>query len=169
MIASALGSPRIYAVQNILASLVFVILLGAQGLAYLLYLHPSSELLWALNIPLHRIASPLLGIFDFGFGQGAFASMTVLAITVILPLIAWWLRNWLGTAVSGHVALAVCVILTDGALRRIGPIERTASLTPFGGIPPVDSNTVCLAAVTLAMVILCFINHAMFFRRAKQV
>ena len=168
MITSAMTSPRIYAIQNSLAALVFALLLMAQGVAYLLYLNPSSELLWALTIFLNRVAAPVLSVFDFGFGHGPFLSLTVLATAVVVPLLAWRARYWFGTAVSGHAALALCVVLTVGAVRRIGESQRSASLLPFADLPPVDSNALCLALVTIAMAILCIINHAMFFHKVRQ-
>jgi hypothetical protein len=168
MTAAALDNPRIYGIQNTLAALVFAMLLLAQCVAYLLYLYPASELLWELSIPLNRIASPILGLFDFSFGHGPFASIAVLAGSLCLPIFGWRARHWLATAVSGHVALALSIIFTISAVRRSWPIESTASLNPFDGIPPVDSNSVCLAAITAALVVLCLIDHAIFFRRIRQ-
>lgn len=168
MIASVLGSRRIYAVENILAALVFGFLLAAHCVAVMLYIYPASELLWILSLTSNRLASPIFGAIDFGFGRGPALTFLVLTALTTAPLLAWRLRHRLMTAVSGHVALGTCVLLTLGALQRAAPIELAPSLKILGVVPPPDANSVCLASVTLAMICFCLVNHAMFFHPEDQ-
>lgn len=168
MISSSADSARVFIIQNSLAALVFGLLLTSELLAYLLYRYPSAEILWALTIPFNRIAGPMLSSIDFGFGKGPLASMAVLAAGVSLPLLAWRHRNWLGTAIAGHVALAICVVLTFGAVRRATTGSMSASLSPIIDPASMDANAVSLAIVSIVLVALCFLNHVAFFRRTLR-
>ena len=168
MISSSSDSARVFIVQNSLAALVFGLLLTSELLAYLLFQYPSADILWTLSIPFNRISGPVISSIDFGFGKGPLASMAVLAAAVSLPLLALRRRNWLGTAVSGHVALAVCVVLTFGAVRRATTGSMSASLSPIIDPASMDANAVSLAIVSTVLVVLCFLNHVAFFRRSLR-
>jgi hypothetical protein len=165
MVARLSSSSRVYAVQNSLAAGVFAALLAAEGLAYLLYLHPSTSILWELTILLNRIAGPVLGNIDVGFGHGPLAAIAVLAAATLMPLIAWQRRHWLATAVSGHVALAISGFLTFAAVLRAQTGQLTASLDPLIDPASFDTNALALAAVTVLLIALCGLNHVMFFCR----
>ena len=168
MIASTVTNARVFAVQNLLAALVFALLLASQALAYLLYMYPSVETLWALTISFNRLTGPMHATADFGMGQGPFVSMAVLTAAAVLPILAWRRRHWLGTAVSGHVALAICVVLTFGAIRRAETGKMSASLFPLIDPASMGASALSLAAVTSILVALCCLNHVMFFRRIRQ-
>ena len=95
---------RVYAVQNGMAACLFLLLLAAEALAYLLHSFPSVEILWMLTISANRIAGPLLNVADHLI-QLPFALLAILALAVLIPIISYRRRSWLGTAISGHVAL----------------------------------------------------------------
>ena len=160
-------NPRVYAVQNGLAACLFLLLLAAEALAYLLHSFPSVEMLWVLAISANRIAGPFLGAADHAI-QMPFALLAILAFAVVVPIIAFLRRNWLGTAISGHVALGLCVMLTYEALKRENTGHLTASNATIFDPAILNSSTVSLIAVTCVMAILCLLNHVMFFSRSKS-
>ena len=159
-----LRNPHVYAVQNGMAACLFLLLLTAETLAYLLHSFPSVEMLWVLTISANRIAGPLLSVADHII-QLPFALLAFLAIAVVVPVIAYRRRSWLGTAVSGHVALGLCVMLTYEAIRRENTGHLTASLTTAFDPAILNSSTMSLIAVTCVMAVLCLLNHIMFFAR----
>ena len=158
-------SPRIFAVQNALAALLFAGLLGTFCLEYLLYLYPGSELLWSLSLPANRLAGSLLHAIDGWLGMGPFALAVVLGSTVFLPIIAQKRKSWLGTSIAGHVALAVAVVLTYDAMNRAQVGRSTASLSPIFDPAIFDPNSTSLTMATMVLIALCVLNHVVFLRR----
>ena len=160
-------SSRSFLIQNGLATLVFTALLFTQTVTYLLYLYPGSELLWALTINGNRMFGPVFQSFDFEFGLGPLAAIAVLSAMAIFPAVSLARNSWLGTAVAGHVALATCVVLTAGAMQRASVASVTASLVPVIEHGMRDSRSVFLALMTIALVVLCLLNHVVFFRQPR--
>ena len=160
-------SPGVYAVQNALAACLFLLLLTAEALAYLLNSFPSNEMLWELTIAANRIAGPFLGAADRAIHL-PFALLAILAIAVTVPIIAYRRRSWLGTATSGHVGLGLSVMLTYEAIKRAQSGHLTASLSQAFDPAILDSSAMSLIAVTLVMAVLCLLNHFMFFARSKS-
>ena len=165
--AQLLKNPRVYAVQNGMAACLFLLLLAAEALAYLLHSFPSVEMLWVLAISANRIAGPFLSVADHAI-QLPFVLLAVLTIAVVVPLIAYRRRSWLGTAVSGHVGLGLCVMLTYEAMKRENTGHLTASNATVFDPGILNSSTVSLIAVTCVMGVLCVFNHIMFFARSKS-
>ena len=161
-----LRSQRVYAVQNALAACLFLLLLTSEALAYLLNSFPSTEMLWELTIAANRIGGPFLAVADQAI-QLPFALLFILAIAVAVPIIAYRRRSWLGTAISGHVALGLSVMLTYEAMKRAQTGHMTASLSQAFDPRILDSNAMSLIIVTLVMSVLCLLNHFMFFARRK--
>ena len=159
-----LRNQSVYAMQNALAASLFFLLLATEALAYLLHSFPRVEILWALTISTNRIAGPLLAMADRAI-QLPFALLFILAIIVVIPAISYWRRSWLGTAISGHVALGLCVMLTYEAMKRESTGHLTASLTTAFDPAILNSSTMSLIAVTCVMAVLCLLNHIMFFAR----
>ncbi len=157
-------SSRPFLFQNGLAMLVFTALLFTQIVTYLLYLYPGSELLWALTINSNRMFGPVFQSFSFDFGLGPLAAITVLSAMAIFPAVSLARNSWLGTAVAGHVALAACVVLTDGAVQRANTGSITASLVPVIEQGMRDSRSLFLALMTAILLVLCSLNHIVFFR-----
>lgn len=157
-----------YAVQNGMAACVFLLLLSAESLAYLLHSFPSVEILWMLTISVNRIAGPVLSVADHLI-QLPFALLAILALAVVVPIISYRCRSWLGTALSGHVALGLCVMLTFEALRRAHEGRSMASLSQVFDIAILNSSILSLFAVTLVMAVLCLLNHIVFFVRPKAL
>lgn len=166
MLASITAYTRINTVQNSLAAAVFLFLLAAQSLAYLLYCYPGSGLLWTLSVPLNRMAAPVLDPFDASLGLGALQSIAILGLLAALPVLAQFGRNWLGTSASGHVALAVSITLTAGAMQRAQSRSVSASLSPMFDPSAIDMSSTGFALATIALVALCARNHIVFFIRA---
>jgi hypothetical protein len=162
-----LSSPSIGAIQNSLAGALFFLLFATQLAAYLLYLYPSVELFWMLSVPMNRIASPFLYIFDDWTGLGAPASLAILGAAAVFPLIAQLRKNWLFTSCAGHTALAVGTVLTIGAIRRAGASKNSADLTSAFDPAMLDMNSATLTLATATLVGLCTINHIVFFRRIR--
>lgn len=156
----------IYATQNGLAACLFLLLLIAETSAYLLHSFPSAKMLWMLTISTNRIAGPILGKADHAI-QWPFAVPGILAFAVIASFFAYQRRSWLGTAISGHVALGLSVMLTFEAMKRSQTGHLTASLS--GAFDPaiLNGSTTSLVAVTLVMSVLCLLNHFMFFARRR--
>ena len=169
MILSAIASPRIGAVQNAMAAAVFFLLFATQAAAYLLYLYPGTEVLWMVSIPLNRICSPFLYVYDSWLGLGAFPSIAVLAAAIVIPVLAQRAGSWLFTACAGHAALAVCALLTAGAMRRAGTNQASADLTAVFDPSGFDTNSAALALITATFAALCLINHVVFFARARAI
>ena len=163
-----LRNQRVYAVQNGMAACLFLLLLAAEALAYLLHSFPSVEILWMLTISANRIAGPFLNVADHLI-QLPFALLAILALAVLVPIISYRCRSWLGTAISGHVALGLCVMLTFEALRRAHEGRSTASLSQVFDTAILNSGIVSLIAVTLVMAVLCLLNHIVFFARPKAL
>ena len=159
-------SPRVYAIQNGIAASLFFLLLVAESLAYLLNYFPRTEMLWMLTISANRIAGPFLGVADHAI-QLPFALLGILAIAIVIPILAYRRRSWFGTAVSGHVALGVCVMLSYELLRREHIGHQTASLSKVFVPGVLDGSAIGLIAVTMVMGFLCLLNHFMFFARHK--
>lgn len=167
MFSSSVTSARITIAENSIATAVFLFLLAAQLLAYLLYCYPGSESLWALSVPFNRLAAPVLGPLDAWLGLGPLASLAMLGAVAALPVLAHLGRNWLGTSVSGHVALAVSVVLTAGAMQRAETHQASASLSPIFDPSAFDMSSTGLILATAALVVLCGLNHVVFFARAR--
>ena len=167
MLSAIASSTRIDTAENSLAAMVFFFLLAAQSLAYLLYCFPGSELLWALSVPFNRLAAPVLDPLDMLLGPGPLTSLAMLGAVVAVPLLAHLGRNWLGTSVSGHVALAVSVVLTAGAMQRAQTHQVSASLSPIFDPSAFDMGSTGLIVATAALVVLCGLNHIVFFARAR--
>lgn len=167
MLSAIAASTRITIAENSLAALVFFFLLAAQTLAYLLYCFPGSELLWALSVPFNRLAAPMLDPFGAWLGLGPLQSIAILGLIAAIPILAHLGRNWLGTSISGHVALAVLVILTAGAMQRAQTHQVSASLSPIFDPSAFDMSSAGLASATAMLVVLCGLNHIVFFARAR--
>jgi len=168
MLSSIATSRRIDAAENSLAAGVFLFLFSAQLLAYLLYCQPSSELLWALSVPFNRLAAPVLDPLGAWLGLGPRQSIALLGVIAAIPILAHFGRNWLGTSIAGHVALAVSIVLTAGAMQRAQTHQVSASLSPVFDPSAFDLGSTGLALATAILVALCAVNHVVFFIRARH-
>ena len=162
-----LRNQSVYAAQNGIAACLFLLLLTAETSAYLLHSFPSMEMLWRVTISANRITGSLLGALDHAI-QLPFVLLAILAIAVVVPILAYRRRSWLGTAISGHVALGLCVMLTFEAMKQVQAGHLTASLSAAFDPAILNSSTISLIVVTLVMAVLCLLNHFMFFARRKE-
>ena len=162
-----LRSQAIYAAQNGLAAGLFMILFTAEAAAYLLYFHPTVEAFWRISLMANRLAGPILIVGD-SVMQTPFLLLTVLAVAVLVPLISYKHRSWLGTAASGHIALGIGVMISFNALRDVNYKHRLASLSDVFDPSIMSPSAASMCAVTLIMAGLCVLNHFMFFARLKH-
>ena len=162
-----LRNRSVYALQNGIAACLFLLLLTAEASAYLLQSFPSVEMLWVLTLSTNRIAGQILGVADHAI-QLPFVLLGILAIAVAVPVTAYRRRSWLGTAICGHVALGLCVVLTFEAMNRAQTGHLSASLSAAFDPAILDSSTTSLGVVTLVMAVLCLLNHFMFFARRRE-
>ena len=153
---------RTFAVQNGLAALVFALLFSGEALAYLLHAFPAAETLWRMTSLSNRLSGALLGTLSSLFTT-PFLLLALLGTAVTVPLLAWRHKHWLGTAISGHVALAAIVALAFGALKRNSTGHAVASLSDILDPRILDTGVLSLVLIGLVMLVLCALNHAAFF------
>ncbi len=158
----------IYLVENTMAALVFMTLLSANSLAYLLYNYPGSELLWRLSIPVGRAAAPVSLALENAFRHYALTvSICLLAGCILLPVYSYIRRSWLGTAVSGHIALAGIALMIANFADNELKITLTASNHWIINTDLLNGRIVMAGVVFAVMLVLCILNHIMFFKRIK--
>ena len=162
-----LKSPAIYAIQNGLATCLFLLLLIAEGSAYALNIFPSSEYAWRISLTANRLAGPILNIGD-DLLQVPFLLLFVLAGAVILPYVAYRRRSWLGTAISGHVALGVGIFTSFNSLLQVGHDHNVASLSQTIDPSILSPTAWGFCSITVTMAVLCILNHFMFFARVRH-
>ena len=155
-----------YAIQNTIGVLVFGGLLLTNLVSVLLHYNPGVSWLWAASISLHRIFGRMLEWAIFGGGQGPAISLALLALFAALPILSFVRRSWLGTAIVGHVALGMCFLLASDAIGRATMRINSASLAPYVETGLRDTSTLILVILSAATLVLCVINHIVFFRRA---
>jgi hypothetical protein len=154
--------------QNSLSAGTFALIFAAQLLAYLLYVFPSSEILWTLNLPLRRLVAPLLVHIQGFTGLGPVALLVLLGAVVLMPVAATMRRSWLGTASCAHMALGIFVLLTAYAVQREATGFASASLQPAFVASRMGFSSISLAIMTIVFVALCIINHIVFFARTSS-
>jgi hypothetical protein len=159
---------RIFAVENLLAALVFALLLLSQIAAYLLYLYPGTAIFWQLSVPLYRITLPVLDFYDDWAQVGPLASCLGLGLFALMPLVAQIRNSWLGTACAGHIALALCVIMTMAALKRSTASRVFADVSPILDPSLLVPGSAGLAGATILLLGLCGLNHYAFFADRRQ-
>ena len=145
--------PHIFlALQNAMATLLFAILLATEMMRHLLYENPSSETLWWLTSLANRSVMPMLQYVNQMLPVPD-QLLAGLAAGVIVPLLAWWTRYWLVTAVSGHLVLGALIVLTLQHFPK-GSVSL-ASLGLGGWV---------LAALSLFVLVMCIADHVAFVR-----
>jgi hypothetical protein len=155
----------IHTIEIMLAALIGTALLSANLLAYLLYLNPSSELLWRISLPVNRAAAPLTLAIENITDHGILLS--ILLLVPILAFAAWShkSRSWLGTAICGHVGLAgVAFCIANLADSRL---KQTVLAGNLWYVDPelLDARLLSFATIFAALAAMCVLNHVMFFRR----
>ena len=162
-----LKSSAIYAIQNGLATSLFLLLLIAEGSAYALNFFPTSEYAWRISLTANQLVGPILNIGDHLL-QVPFVLLLILATAVILPSVAYLRRSWLGTAIAGHVALGVGIFSSFNSLLQVGLDHNVASLSQTIDPTILSPTAWGLCSITVMMTVLCILNHFMFFARMKQ-
>ena len=163
-----LRNQNVFAIQNGVAALLFLFLFLSEGMAYLLGAFPGVEMFWRMSIFTSRISAPLLGGLGQQFSQ-PFLLLVLLGTAATVPLIAYRHRSWFGTAVCGHVALGLAVMMTSQAMKRAGTGHITASLGDVFDPRMFDTSSVTLAIVASAMAVFCLLNHFAFFVRPAKI
>ena len=164
MTATVLPPSRLYAMQNGLAAMLVTVLLAAELLRYLLAGFPGVELFWRLSSLSNTTVGPLLNALG-GKVPSPTGLLAVLVVGLLLPLVAWRKRHWLGTAVAGHLTLACLGLLSFWAVKRNNTGQVMASLADVFEPRLYDTSAMTMLALSAIMAALCFLNHVAFFRR----
>ena len=155
-----------YAIQNTIGVVVFGGLLLTNLVSVLLHSNPGGAWIWAASISLYRVFGRMLDWAVFGGGQGPAISLAILGLLTGLPILSFVKRSWLGTAVVGHAALGMCVLLASDAIGRATMRIHSASLAPYVETGLRDTSAILLVILSAATLLLCVFNHIVFFRRA---
>jgi hypothetical protein len=147
MLRPQIKPPIFIALQNGMAALLFAALLGAELVRRLLYDYPQSELLWWLTIQSNRTVMPMLGYVNQLLPTPD-RLLAGLAAGVIIPLLGWWARYWLVTAVAGHLTLGALLVMAVQIFRE-------------GNFPVASLGLVPLMLFVLMM---CIADHVAFMR-----
>ena len=162
-----LRSRAIYVLQNGMAVGLFGLLFIAEASAYLLNAYPNWEFTWWLSLNSNRLVGSLLNIGDSVL-KIPYLLLAILAASVVLPIIALRRRSWLGTAISGHVALGAGVVISQNALLQVQHDRAVASLSAALDPTIMSPSALWFCTTTLVMLALCVLNHFMFFARIKS-
>jgi hypothetical protein len=146
------------------AAVVFTALLAANPVAYALYHNPNNEWLWRLSIPLNRAAEPLSQLIHSLTTHPVAVSLVILVLVLGFSISSYLKRNWLGIAVSGHVALAGLAMSAWNLVDQ--SVQRTVTASSIWYVDPLQLNArVWVTGTVLAvMFVLCILNHIVFFR-----
>jgi hypothetical protein len=115
-----------------------------------------------VSIHLNRVASPALDFYYDWFAAGPFLALGLLGALCLVPLWAQRRRSWFATSVAGHVALGISVLLVSAALQRAAPDVKSASLGDVAITFEDLTSVATLLAVTVALAVLCIVNHIVF-------
>lgn len=154
----------VFALQNSLSAAVLISLFLSQLFAYLLYLNPRSEWLWSWSMTIGRFTHPVLDLYDLFAPANPILSCALLALFSMTPLMAQLRRHWLGTSISGHIALAICVLCLAAAVDRRSHSQAFASRLAAFDPATFDFNERTVAFAGATLIILCALNHVFFFR-----
>ena len=155
--------PIFIALQNSFAALLFAVLLGAELVRRLLYAYPQTELLWRLSGLANRTVMPVLHYAEELLPTPD-KLLLGLAAGVVLPLLAWWARYWLVTAIAGHVTLAALIVITFTVFQRgnmsLAELDLPAVLlTARPGL-----IGLALIGLCLFVLVMCIADHVAFLR-----
>jgi hypothetical protein len=149
-------------VQNVLAALVFSLLLACVACMQLLQWYPANETLWYLNITFAREARPVLELFQYlpfdGLVQNAAIVLSMLGICVL----ATRRRSLMLTSATTHVAayVAVFAVLASGFRTSRGFEAASASAADLAGLTgTLEPGQLALAIVLAISVLACLVNH----------
>ena len=157
-----------FAVQRVLAAFLFGLIFSAYLFAYLLYLFPSTAILWRLSVPLNHLMQPVTSPIDSSMFADPRLLLLIFLACMIAPLTPFVRRTWLATAIVGHVALAIGVIVVSGNIQMVFTTTRSASLLPLAALDNLGAGTWGLALTTVILVVLCALNHIVFFRVVRH-
>lgn len=156
--------PAIFiALQNAIAALLFALLLGAEVLRRLLYAYPQSDLLWQLAMLANRTVMPVLHHAET-YVETPDQLLAALAAGVVIPLLAWWTRYWFATAIAGHLALAMLILIIQTLLF---PGSYARATLDFPGLLAAilsGPEEMLLAGVALLVLVMCIADHVAFVR-----
>lgn len=155
--------PIFIALQNAIAALLFAILLGAEIVRRLLYAYPQSDLLWQLSLSVSRTVVPVLHQAE-AYLSSPPQLLAALAAGVIIPLLAWWTRYWFATAVAGHVALAIVIIMLETMALRGSDAATLLGTGEVASLLRLGSTSVSLLGLALLLLVMCVADHVAFLR-----
>lgn len=154
--------------QNAMAASIFAALLGAEFTRRLLYAHPDIGILWWLSTLANRTVMPVLHLAETIF-KTPDRLVLGLAAGVVMPLIAWWARYWLATAVAGHVTLGALLIMAYANLRRGTLIMPARDVHEFLALLRPDPTILIFMALIGLTLVMCIADHVAFLRYLVQL
>lgn len=153
--------PIFIPLQNIIAALLFALLLGAEILRRLLYAYPQSDVLWQLSIMANQSVMPVLHHAE-SYLHTPDQLLAGLVAGVTIPLLAWWTRYWFATAVAGHLALAMLIVIIQTLLLRGRHARADLDLQEIlASAGPLEA---LLMALSLFVLVMCIADHVAFVR-----
>lgn len=155
--------PVFIALQNAIASLLFAMLLGAEMVRRLLHAYPQSDILWQLSVLANRTVMPVLQQVEAYFQTPGQLLATLIA-GVVVPLIAWWARYWLATAMAGHLALGMLILITEALLSRGRHARAWLGLGDMLDPARLGVPELLLAGLCLFVLVMCIADHVAFLR-----
>ncbi len=156
---------RVFAWQNFLAAAVFIALVSGDCVAYLLNIFPASDTLWRVVIPLQKLSRPFSDVLGEMTANNPAVPFLLLVSCLLLPLWAYRRRNLITTAALGHTALAGCVMMLFSCLGSANQTRSVANLSFVFDPDILSTSTVTLVLAAFAMLVLCGLNHVIYFRQ----
>ena len=149
-------------VQNLLASVVFSVLLAACVLMQLLQWYPSNSTLWYLNITYAREARPVLELFQFLPFDGLYQNMGLIAGMLALCGIAIYRKSMLLTSATTHVAAYAAVFAVIASSYRTFGNLKAASVSATDIVAfasSMEPGQMALLATFFVGLLSCVCNH----------
>ena len=156
------GKACVVKVQNLLASVVFSVLLAACVLMQLLQWYPSNSTLWYLNITYAREARPVLELFQFLPFDGLYQNIGLVTAMLLLCGIAIRRKSLLLTSATTHIAAYAAIFaVIASSYRTFGNLKAaSASATDFVAFASaMEPGQMALMATLFVGLLSCVCNH----------
>lgn len=153
--------------QSYLAGSVFALLIMANVAMELLNAFPANQYLWHVNLLFAREARPLLQHLDELAGGRSAVTLAALGGLALVSIAAAHMRLRLVAAANCHVALVLMLFLGTRSYARSFPYGIQAD-DIVGSLGNVTLVQLAIAAITLALAVMCVRCHIDYGRRGLQ-
>ena len=154
--------------QNIIAGIVFAVILMCYAGMQLLNLFPANATLWVFNVTFAREVRPVLELFDVFMEENSRLILAAFVAMTGLCWLAWHQRSAIITTLTTHAAL-FCVVYANIASH--GPAVQAKLSASTGILPAFELISGALSSIDLAMVaaaaallINCLASHVSIIR-----